>query len=37
VVDAGLGVIATLFAIALTWVYNRTNIPARESVAGPPN
>ena len=25
VVDAGLGVIATLFAIALTWVYNRTS------------
>jgi hypothetical protein len=24
VVDAGLGVTATLFAIALTWVYNRT-------------
>ena len=24
VVDAGLGVVATLFAIALTWVYNRT-------------
>jgi hypothetical protein len=24
VVDAGLGVCATLFAIALTWVYNRT-------------
>lgn len=25
VVDAGLGVIATVFAIALTWVYNRTS------------
>jgi len=25
VVDAGLGVVATLFAIALTWVYNRTS------------
>jgi hypothetical protein len=24
VIDAGLGVVATLFAIALTWVYNRT-------------
>jgi hypothetical protein len=24
VVDAGLGVVATVFAIALTWVYNRT-------------
>ena len=24
VVDAGLGVIASLFAYALTWVYNRT-------------
>jgi hypothetical protein len=23
-VDAGLGVTATIFAIALTWVYNRT-------------
>jgi len=26
VVDAGLGVVATLFAIALTWVYNRTTV-----------
>jgi hypothetical protein len=25
VVDAGLGVVATVFAIALTWVYNRTS------------
>ena len=24
VVDAGLGVVATVFALALTWVYNRT-------------
>jgi hypothetical protein len=23
-VDAGLGVIATLFAIALTWLYNKS-------------
>jgi hypothetical protein len=29
VIDAGLGVVATLFAIALTWIYNR-------STAGPP-
>jgi hypothetical protein len=27
VVDAGLGVVATLFAIALTWVYNQTSPP----------
>ena len=26
VVDASLGVVTTLFAIALTWVYNRTAI-----------
>jgi len=25
VVDAGLGVVAKVFAIALTWVYNRTS------------
>jgi hypothetical protein len=34
VVDAGPGVMATLFAIALTWVYNRTEetvIPAKSS------
>jgi len=32
VVDAGLGVVATLFAIALTWVYNRSvpTIPVAE-------
>jgi hypothetical protein len=30
VVDAGLGVTATVFAIALTWVYNRTTTPAPE-------
>jgi len=31
VVDAGLGVVATLFAIALTWVYNRTTTAEIES------
>ena len=31
VVDAGLGVVATLFAIALTWVYNRTASGEMES------
>jgi hypothetical protein len=31
VVDAGLGVVATLFAIALTWVYNRTTTGEIES------
>jgi hypothetical protein len=30
VVDAGLGVTATLFAIALTWVYNRTIISGQQ-------
>jgi hypothetical protein len=30
VVDAGLGVTATIFAIALTWVYNRTTSPVQK-------
>jgi hypothetical protein len=34
VVDAGLGVTATVFAIALTWVYNRT-IRADQKFEGP--
>lgn len=29
IIDAGLGVVATLFAIALTWVYNTAE--SRES------
>jgi hypothetical protein len=32
VVEAGLGVIATVFAIALTWVYNRTTSREFDSV-----
>jgi hypothetical protein len=31
VVDAGLGVAATLFAIALTWLYNRAALSAAEN------
>jgi len=33
VVDAGLGVVATLFAIALTWVYNRTSTGELETLS----
>ena len=33
VFDAGLGVAATLFAIALTWVYNRTSSPDQQQEA----